>query len=194
MKNKSKPIFDYTYYLLQKQCLVIFFLFFNIVIFSQDTWMKYEAPDRSFTISCPGGIMNATVKEVITGVGKLVNKVYYINMADDHPNFLYMVSTVHYPSGTFHKDSLDLIEDYFIQSSISLQESTGCKLQYKLVEVFDEVPNMILRLIDEASGTGIKAKMFLYSDTLYTIQAYTNHDNKLNEFLDQFINSFTINK
>jgi hypothetical protein len=158
----------------------------------QESWKKYTAPDKSFSINCPGGIMEYSEKEIITGVGKLTNKVHFLNIEKGHINFLYMVTSVSYPEGTFPHDSLELIESFLLESANSLSESTGCQLQYKLVEMYDEVPNMVLRLYDQKSNTGIKSKVYLYDDTLYTLQAFTTHENKLNDFIDEFINSFKI--
>jgi hypothetical protein len=176
-----------------KSVLVCISILFSLHVNAQDLWKKYRAPDNSFSISCPGGVMSYSEKDVETGVGRLNNKVHFLNMDKEHPNFLYMVTSVDYPEGTFNSDSLDLMVEYFKEASLSLEQTTGCKLQYKLIEVYDEIPNMILRLSDETSGTGIKAKMFIKGDVLYTVQAFTTNANQLNDFIDDFINSFHIN-
>lgn len=174
------------------QLILIYCLLVGANLMGQDSWQIYKSPDGSFQVSCPGGLLQVKEQSTITGVGKLTNRAYYINMDKDHPNFLYMITSVHYPSGTFNQDSLELIGDFLKSTSLSLQESTGCRIQYELVNLEDEYPNMIMRLHDDESRTGIKAKIYIKNNVLYTLQAYTTSDNKLNDFLDKFINSFQL--
>ncbi len=174
---------------------LVFIIIFltNTNIICQKSWQRYNAPDESFTVNCPGGMLKYKEKHTITEVGKLLNKAYYINMDKNHPNFLYMVTSVQYPEGTFINDTTNIAESYLKNTAYSLQESTGCKSQYERIDIESEIPNMVMRLYDAKTETAIKAKIYLYKDVLYILQVYTNHDNKLNDFIDKFLNSFKLN-
>ena len=167
-------------------------LFIVNQIFSQSNWATYTPPGKDFSIICPGGVMKYETKSIITGIGPLNNHVHYLDLPSDHPNFLYSINIVNYPEGSFDTDSTDIVDDLFETSVSALSESTGCKINYSQKSLLEDIPYVIVRLSDEKSNTSIKAKVLLKNDSVYSLMVYTLHDNKLNDFIDKFINSFVI--
>ena len=162
------------------------------LVSGQNEWQKYLDPNGKFEVFCPGGLMQMKEQEVVTELGHLKNTAYFIQMDNPHPNHLYMITTIDYPKGAFPKDSLSMIEEFFEEVLISLEQNTNTKEQYHQMEVTAQTKEMISRLISLDGKTSIKARVLLKDDILYTLQAYTNHSNKLNDFLDQFIDSFKL--
>lgn len=158
----------------------------------QDDWLKYKDPSGQFEVLCPGGLMQIKHQEVTSEMGSLKNTAHFIQMDAPHPNHLYMITTVEYPTGAFPEDSLALATDFFEEILVSLEQNTNTKEQYHTTDVTKERKEMLLRLTSLDSKLSIKAKVVLENDVLYTLQAYTSHSNNLNEFLDQFINSFVV--
>jgi hypothetical protein len=158
----------------------------------QSDWRLFEPIDQNFSVNCPGGLMEYTSKSFITGIGEMTNQAYFLNMKGDHPNFLYLINIVEYPEQSFPKDSIRLIEELLSTTAEAMSESTGCQIMYQQTEMNDEVPFLILRLHDKESNTSIKSKVFVIHDRLYTLQVYTSHENKLNDFVDKFIKSFRV--
>jgi len=192
----NKFLFDklnrFTFHISIKIILVGYLILWANNVSGQSKWSTYHSPKNDFSILCPGGIMKYESKTVITSIGPLINQVHYLDLPADHPNFLYTINVINYPEGSINKDSIEVIDELFDTTVESMSESTGCKISYSQKSLQEDIPYVIVRLMDQKSNTSIKSKVFLIEDSVYSLQVYTMHDNKLNDFIDKFINAFQV--
>jgi hypothetical protein len=181
-----------------KRARIIFFV--AIVMFlsvngttAQTIWKKFSPSGQPFEVSVTGEMKNGE-KRILTEVGDLHPITWMYQGAKDDPNFIYSVSYVDYPEGTFHKDSTALVNELFDASIESNIKSLGGTLVYKSESPYGQYQGVIYRASYNDNKAVIKSRMILVNDRFYALQVYTLSEKSLNGDMDKFLNSFRIVK
>jgi len=187
MSNTKLPIYIY------RICLLVMFVM-PMALNAQQDWIKFEAEgDMPFSIDVPA-VMGMKSKTITTQVGDLTNTTYALERTkEESPNFLYMVSMIDYPEGTFPMDSTDLKETYLTESITSLANGVNGEVLY--LSDIDEGKNgqgKLFRLKYDEDFMVIKGKAFIKNDVFIAIQVYTTKDKSLNDEMDVFLDSFRV--
>jgi len=187
MSNTKLPIYIY------RICLLVMFVM-PMALNAQQDWIKFEAEgDMPFSIDVPA-VMGMKSKTITTQVGDLTNTTYALaRTKEESPNFLYMVSMIDYPEGTFPMDSTDLKETYLTESITSLANGVNGEVLY--LSDIDEGKNgqgKLFRLKYDEDFMVIKGKAFIKNDVFIAIQVYTTKDKSLNDEMDVFLDSFRV--
>ncbi len=170
--------------------LALSFVSFNIG-HTQTIWKKFSPADQPFEVSVTGDMKNGE-KKILTEVGDLHPITWMYQGAKDDPNFIYSVSYVDYPEGTFHQDSTDLVNELFDVSIESNIKSLGGTLVYKSESAYSQYPGVIYRASYNDNKAVIKSRMILVKDRFYALQVYTLSEKSLNGGMDKFLNSFIL--
>jgi len=176
--------------------LVIFYIsLFHVPIdiFAQLEWKKFSPQGQPFVVSVPGEMKNGE-KKILTEVGDLHPITWMYQGTKDDANFIYSVSYVDYPGDTFHKDSIDLVDEFFEASIESNIKSLGGTLVYKSESPYCQYQGVIYRASYNDNGAVIKSRMILVKDRFYALQVYTLSEKSLNPEMDKFLNSFRLVK
>ncbi len=162
-------------------------------ISAQIEWKKFSPRSQPFEVSVPGEMKNGE-KKVLTEVGDLHPITWIYKGGKEDANFIYSVSYVDYPEGTFHKDSTDLVDEFFQVSIESNIKSLGGTLVYKSESPYGQYQGIIYRASYNENGAVIKSRMILVKDRFYALQVYTLSEKSLNPEMDKFLNSFRLVK
>lgn len=158
---------------------------------AQTLWKKFSPSGQPFEVAVTGEMKNGE-KRILTEVGDLHPITWMYQGTKDDPNFIYSVSYVDYPDGTFHKDSTALIEELFQASIESNIKSLGGTLVYKSESPYSQYPGVIYRGAYNDNKAVIKSRMILVNDRFYALQVYTLSEKSLNGDMDKFLNSFRL--
>ncbi|MBC7884296.1 MAG: hypothetical protein H7X99_02395 [Saprospiraceae bacterium] len=171
-------------------------LFLIIMVFSnsggmlaQSVWKKFSPPDQPFEVMTPVVMKNGE-KKILTDLGQLFSTTWMCQGEGDDPNFIYSLSYVDYPAGTFHADSTALIDDFFNISVDTNIKNLGGTLVYKSDLPYGPHPGVIYRASYNNNGAVIKSRMMLIGDRFYALQVFTLSEKSLNPEMDRFLNSF----
>lgn len=164
------------------------FLWLFILLFNQDPWRYFESPDKSFSIYTPLAFETKN-DSFETALGLIGDQTFFCH----HDGAIYIVSYWDYPEGTFHKDSIDLADEFFSATIESAVESVTGSLLYKENIQIKGFPGRLWRIEFNDQKNGIKSKGFLVKDRFYLIQVISSI-NKFasNPFPDRFLSSFKL--
>ncbi len=175
--------------------LVCFFLLIPFVSVTLDAqaWVKFSPPGQPFEIACPG-IMKQGEKKLLTEVGEMHPVTWVYQGAEKESNYIYSISYVDYPDGSFHPDSTALIDEFFkVSMDTHIQDLKG-ELVYKTTAGYYSYPGMMYRVSYNKNKAVTKSRMILAGDRFYALQVYTISEKSLNQDMDKFLNSFEIKR
>ncbi len=171
-----------------------FFIFFCNVfnsISAQENWRVFNPNDRSFELLAPYP-MKSGEKKLLTDVGELHPVTWICEGQKNDDNYLYLVAFVDYPNGTFHKDSISLINELFKVSMETHIADLGGELVYEADASLDYFKGKIYRASYNQNKLVAKCRMILVGDRFYTLQVYTLSEKSLNDKISKFLNSFKV--
>lgn len=174
-------------------CLLsVWLLLLSSFIYAQDTWILNRATDRSCEWLAPGKMKDG-MKRIPTVMGEIPQITWVFQPEKDDPNYLYMVSWIDYPIGTFSLDSIHLIHQLFDVSANTLVNDLKGELVYGSVQDYDpNRPTYLFRASFRDGNQVVKGKMLLDKDRFYMMQVYTFKDKSLNHGIDRFLQSLRI--
>ena len=91
----------------QVVCFFLLIPFLPLTLVAQ-SWVKFSPAGQPFEITCPGEMKNAE-KKLLTEVGEMHPVTWVYQGTDKESNYIYSISYVDYPDGSFHPDSTALI-------------------------------------------------------------------------------------
>lgn len=172
--------------------IFLVFMTFPIYISAQD-WVKFSPPGQPFEILCPGQMKNAE-KKLLTEVGEMHPVTWVYQGNENESNYIYSISYVDYPEGTFHADSIELIDEFFKVSMDSHIKDLHGELVYTTPDNYYSFPGLLYRVSYNKNKAVAKSRMILAGDRFYALQVYTISEKSLNQDIDKFLNSFEIKK
>ena len=161
-------------------------------VICQENWRTFVSPTKTFSIECPGGLLQTAKQDIKTSIGTLTQYTHFIDMGNNDLNRVYSVSEISYPVGTFEPDSINLIEEFLMQMSESIEVTNGLTAQYKNFNANTAYPYILMRFQNDDTKTTTKTKVILHNDVVYTIQVFTPSQLSLNELIDHFMRSFKV--
>ncbi|MFZ1749953.1 MAG: hypothetical protein WAU01_07165 [Saprospiraceae bacterium] len=156
-------------------------------------WQIFSPPGQSFEVFVPGS-MKSGEKKILTDVGYMHPVTWLYQSTDGDPNYLYTVSYVDYPEGTFHSDSTDLIKELFDTSIDANIGDLNGQLVYQSEQPYGNHQGVIYRAAYNGNKAVVKGRMILCNDRFYAIQVFTLSEKSLNPDMDKFLNSFKLKK
>ncbi len=158
--------------------------------FSNFNWELFQSYEGKFEILAPGEFEQKT-KAITTAIGEVTYHTFIHKPEGDNPdNLAYMVSYCDYPEGSIHSDSTAIINDFFVATLESAQQSVQGALLYSNEIKHKDYPGRQWR-IDYNEGNGvIKTKAFLVKNRYYSLQTIMLKRNSLNESTTRFMDSF----
>jgi hypothetical protein len=151
-------------------------------------WEEFVSIEGRFRIYVPGP-MTEKIDKVKTPLGDLDYHTFYFQNKDKTATTLFfMISYCDYPEGTFHRDSIQLIDEFFDETIDAATESLQGKLMYSEKIQLGNNPGRVWR-IDYNSGNAVaKTKAFLSGRRYYAVQTIgLRTDHVSNEkFFDSF--------
>lgn len=174
--------------------LIVFFIFFctNGAVFGQK-WVKFSPKGQPFEILCPGEMKNGE-KKLITEIGEIHPVTWVYQGMENENNYIYSISYVDYPEGTFHPDSTELINEFFKVSMDTHIKDIKGELVYKAPANYYSYPGVMYRASYNQNRAVAKSRMIMAGDRFYALQVYTISEKSLNEDMDRFLNSFEIKR
>lgn len=169
-----------------------FFLLSNFIGVAQ-TWIRFSPDNQPFEVYVPGK-MKSGEKKLLTDVGELHPITWLYQSKDEDSNYLYSISYVDYPEGTFHTDSTELIAEFFQVSIDTHLKDLNGKLVYKTEAPYLSYPGILYRASYNQNKVIVKSKMILAGDRFYALQVYTTSVKSMNPDMDRFLGSFAIRK
>ncbi|MBL0099546.1 MAG: hypothetical protein IPP49_05395 [Saprospiraceae bacterium] len=140
-------------------------------------------------MTVPGEKRNGE-KKVLTDLGASHTVTWLQQSKEGEPNYLYLVSYVDYPEGTFSRDSTDLISELFAVSVETQVKDLGGEIVYQSDSPYGMYPGIIYRATYNKNDAVIKSRMILMNDRLYILQVYTISSKSLNPEMNRFLESF----
>jgi hypothetical protein len=164
--------------------LIAFFQLVGLIF----QWQEYVSLEGRFRVSVPDQ-MTLKVDKVKTAVGDLTYNTYYVqDKSENAKTHVYMVSYCDYPAGTFHSDSIDLINDFFETSIDAAKNSLNGQLMYFEKTTLEKNQGRIWR-IDYNNGKAMaKTRAFIVDQRYYAVQTVGSLG--LDNSSERFLNSF----
>jgi len=156
-------------------------------------WIKFQPTDQPFAVLVPGQMKNGE-KKLITDLGELHPVTWIYEGKETENNYLFTVSYVDYPEGTFHRDSLELINELFDASIETHIDDLKGKLIYRSPGEYYSYPGVMYRASYNKNKAVVKSRLILAGDRFYALQVYTITPKSLNAEMDKFLDSFEILK
>lgn len=167
---------------------VLFFMAQGVTSLAQE-WERVKLADYPYSIQFPGK-PEVKQKLISTTLGEQGILSVTFKPETDDPVFFYSLQLVEYPEGTYHRDSVELIEKSLDESLQVLAETLKCKVTYQ--SDMDNHASRIFRLEDKLSKQTVKGKMYLDKDTLIYCFAFTSIEKSLHNNIDYFLDSLQI--
>jgi hypothetical protein len=155
------------------------------------SWIRFKPDGQPFEVYVPGEMKNGE-KKILTKVGELHPITWLYQAKADESNYLYSVSYVDYPEGTFHSDSTELIQELFKVSIETHISDLNGKLIYESESPYLSYPGILYRASYNNNKAVVKSRMILSGDRFYALQVYTLSEKSLNPDMDKFLDSFKI--
>lgn len=165
------------------------FLIFSHVWCDAQEFDLFEPLDAEISFLTPCEMHFAT-KEVFTEIGKLKTSSWSCVTDVDQRQFGYAVTYTDYPEGTFHPDSIDLIQSVLEESIAQNVADIHGELVYKTELPYDHYPGIMYRASFKNNKAIIKARFIIIHDRIYNLQVYASSDNSLHDTIETFLNSF----
>jgi hypothetical protein len=160
---------------------------------AQSKWKTFTPKNQTFEVLVPGDMTNGE-KKVLTEVGSLHPITWLYQGVKGDPNYLYSVSYVDYPEGSFHSDSLDLIKEFFEVGMDTHIHDLGGELIYQSESNLNFYPGIVYRASYNNNKAVVKSRMLLIGDRFYALQVYTLSETSLNNEMNHFLDSFRLIK
>lgn len=173
-----------------KKVILLLFTLLSTFGYGQNEWKTFSPTDQPFEILVPGE-MKSGEKKLLTDIGEVhpISWIYEGKNGKD-PNYLYLVSYVDYPDGTFHPDSIDLVKELFKISMETHIKDLGGELVYESESPYNNFQGCIYRASYNKNKLVVKSRMILIKDRFYAIQVYTTSEKSLNSDMNRFLESF----
>jgi len=157
----------------------------------EDKWYSFTSDESGFGIEMPA-IPQEQIKQVASNFGELTLNIY-IHQAkqESEENLLYMVMRTKYPEGSsIHSDSTAIIESFF-QDAIngSVKSVNGELIEARDIS-FGDYPGKDIEISFQDGAIIISMRQILVNNYVYVLQVMTLANNKDNELIDKFYNSF----
>lgn len=177
-----------------KKC-VWFFIFCVqcLILKGQDHWITFTPKGQNFEVMVPGVMTNGE-KKILTEIGSLHAVTWLYQGQKDDANYLYSVSYVDYPEGSFDRDSTDLIQAFFEAGMETHIQDLKGELIYKSASNLDFYPGLLYRARYNDGKAIVKSRMLLVHDRFYALQVYTLVESSLNNDMNRFLESFRLIK
>ncbi len=161
----------------------LFFLLPN-----QIDWQEFSSKEGGFRILVPGEVTQK-VDTVLTPVGQILYKtVFYQDKAENALTQVYLVSYCDYPANTFHRDSLDLIDEFFEATVFSAEESLNGNVVYQSDIYLGGNSGKAWRIDFNQSKSSSRTKAYLVGQRYYSVQTVgsVEIDKNAETFFDSF--------
>jgi hypothetical protein len=163
-------------------------LWLLISFVTQDHWRYFEAPDKSFSVYTPL-VFESKIELFTTPLGDIQDQTFFCH----HEGAVFMVSFWDYPTGTFHKDSIELIDEFFAATIESAAESVNGHVLYQEALQYKGHQGRLWRIEFNEQKNGIKSKGYLVKDRFYLIQVISSKNKfATNPYPDRFLSSFNL--
>jgi hypothetical protein len=169
----------------------ICFFALNNMLIGQDQWEVFRPADQSFEILTPYP-MKSGEKKLLTDVGEVHPKTWICEGKKEDDNYLYLIALIDYPDGTFHKDSVELVDELFKVSMDTHIQDLGGNLVYKADASLGFHKGLIYRASYNDNKLVAKCRLLLVGDRFYSLQVYTVSEKSLNDNISKFLNSFKV--
>jgi hypothetical protein len=136
------------------------------------------------------------IQTVKTEIGDLrvKNYTYDVPSFEPDPNIMYSVAETDYPDSLINSYKTELLDQFFEESIKSILNSVQGRLLVESNMSIDDFPGREIK-IDFHNGLAIiKVRMFLVKNKMIMLQTITYSKNDLNNSVDKFMNSFSLNK
>ena len=165
------------------------FIFLAQVTFGQNLWYSTQKDSLGFKVFLPD--KPTEVSQVIeTEIGSVEQKTFYLNN-DTGPVYFYQVNYIEYPEGSIHSDSIDLMDDFYLETIRGAVETFSGNLAYDADTELKGVKGRMYRIDYNNDALSLKAKAFVIRNRYYSVQAIYKKGQKINA-LDRFFDSFDI--
>ncbi|NUO02208.1 MAG: hypothetical protein HUU01_16500 [Saprospiraceae bacterium] len=156
------------------------------------SWVPVNSYDGRFQVLSPG-LMPEKTDSIKTPLGTLAYRVHFYQPEDKTAdNLLYMISWCDYPEGSFHPDSIDLLDEFFHATMESAAFSVKGTVVYSDAWEMDGHRGRIWR-IDYLDGNAIiKTRAFVAGDRYYALQTVSRKERHLNPSGEKFFDSFRL--
>lgn len=158
---------------------------------AQSPWITFTPTGQPFEVKSPGEMKNGE-KNILTDMGYIRPVTWLYQGLDADPNYLYMVSYIDYPQGTFHRDSTNLMQELLNVSLETQLKDLAGTLVYKSEAPYRNHPGIIYRAAYNTNKAVVKGRIILVNERLYFLQVYTLSEKSLNHDMDKFLESFKI--
>lgn len=163
----------------------------NNILSAQDKWEAFAPTDKSFEILTPYP-MKSGEKKLLTDVGEVHPKTWICEGKKEDDNYLYLIALIDYPEGTFHKDSVELVDALFKVSMETHIQDLGGSLVYQADAPLGFHKGLIYRASYNDNKLVAKCRLLLVGDRFYSLQVYTISEKSLNDNISKFLNSFKV--
>src|SRR5690606_37894558 len=155
---------------------IFLMLFLSQNSYSQDSWTLFTPDDRIFEVQVPGK-MDWGIKHVLTDLGEMQTITYLYKGEEDNPDPVYIINFTKYPKESLHKDSIQLLEDFFHTSLEGIIESLGGELVYYADISSVYTPQKLYKAHYNKGLAAVKGKMIVDNDTFFSIQVFSSFQN-----------------
>lgn len=171
---------------------ILFFILTVISLFENSNWQKFTSEEGRFSVMIPGEFVRSD-KLVNTDIGEMpCTSFVFQDTFKFSKNKLYVINYCDYPVNTFHRDSIDLIEELLEISVVQENENLRGQITYDHKKRIEGYPGRMFRINYNNGNIVLKSKIFLVQDRFYTIKVYTEYKKSLNFDIDKFFNSFRL--
>jgi len=169
--------------------LILSLSLFSIKASSQDLWYSTHKDSLGFRIFFPEKPTEA--EQIIeSGIGSVNQQTYYLNN-DNGPVYFYQLNYIEYPEGTIHSDSIDLMDDFYLETVHGAVEKFKGTLAYDTEIELNGVKGRMYRIDYMNNTLSLKTKVYVIRNRYYSIQAIYKKGQKINA-LDRFFDSFDL--
>lgn len=169
--------------------LISCFVLAGQMAIGQNLWYSTQKDSLGFRIFFPDKPTEAQ-QLIETEIGSIEQKTFYLNN-DKGPVYFYQVNYIEYPEGTIHSDSIDLMDDFYLETIRGAVETFNGTLAYDADVEANGVKGRMYRIDYNDDSLSLKAKAFVIRNRYYSIQAIYKKGQKINA-LDRFFDSFDL--